>query len=65
MLLASPAQVRTDRMRRSWLIAFIALPLALSSPSALAQQVDYDRDARRYAEWRSSVIEIDEVVKTP
>ena len=52
-------------MRRSWLIAFTALPLALSSSSALAQQVDYDLDARRHAEWPSSVIEIDEVVETP
>lgn len=30
-------------------MAFIALPLALSNSSALAQRVDYDRDARR---WR-------------
>lgn len=43
-------------MRRSWLIAFIisVSPLSLGNSALLAQRVDYDRDARR---WASATID--------
>jgi alpha-galactosidase len=43
-------------MRRSRAIASVVLPLALGASPALAQRVDYDRDARRWTLTSGSVV---------